>query len=177
DFLGRAESFARLVDELRRARRVALRGGEECGAHRQRQLERGRYELRGVLLVPVSARVRERAEQALRLRILRRGAPVLHLARSAREAPRPAARDRLERDLARVPVGQLLDKRRALVEADLAPGDRRPVTLLVLVEVLGIDALPLLLDDVDAAAHVRGDRHEPRRRREAAAGAALRAAA
>src|SRR5207249_3914413 len=83
----------------------------------------------------------------------------------------------LERHLARVPVGQLLDERGALVEADLAPGDRRPVALLVLVEVLRVDALPLPLDDPDAAAHVRRDRNEPRRRREAAAGAALRAAA
>ena len=60
---------------------------------------------------------------------------------------------------------------------DLAPGDRRPVALLVLVEVLRVDALPLPLDDADAAANVGRDRHEPRRRREAAARAALRAAA
>src|SRR5262249_37297669 len=42
---------------------------------------------------------------------------------------------------------------------------------------LRIDALPLPLDDADAAADVRRDRHEPRSRSEAATGATLRAAA
>ena len=79
--------------------------------------------------------------------------------------------------LARAAVGELLDEARALVEADLAAGDRRPVALLVLVEELRVDALPLALDDRDAAADVGRDRHEPRRRRESPARAALRAAA
>src|SRR5690348_4176464 len=63
NLLDRAEPLARLVEELRRARRVALRRRQKRGAHRQRQLERSLDELRGVLLVPVPARVGESAEQ------------------------------------------------------------------------------------------------------------------
>src|SRR5436305_310139 len=129
DLLDRAEPLARLVDELRRARRVPLRRRQERGAHGHRPLGRGR------------------------------------------------GQELLERRLARAPVRQLLDERSALVEADLAAGDHRPGALLVLVEVLRIYALPLALDDAVAAADVRRDRYEPRRRREAAARAALRAAA
>src|SRR5207245_11286937 len=83
----------------------------------------------------------------------------------------------LERPLAGLAIWDLLDEIPALVEADLTARDRRPVALLVLVEVLRIDPLPLPLDDTDAPADVGRDRHEPRRRREAAASAALRAAA
>ena len=114
DLLDRAELLASLVEELRRARRVALRRGEERRADRQRQLERGLDELRGVLLVPVAARVRERAEEPLRLRVLRRGAAVLRLARRAREPPRPAREDLLGR------VGLLLGDR---PEEDADPGE------------------------------------------------------
>src|SRR5581483_2641099 len=92
-----AESLARLLQQLRRPRRVALRGREQRGADLQRLLERGLHELRRVLLVPVPAGVRERAEEALRVRVLRGGASILHLARRAREPPRPAREDLLGR--------------------------------------------------------------------------------
>ncbi len=65
----------------------------------------------------------------------------------------------------------------ALVEADLPAGDRGPEPLLVLVEVLRVDPLPLALDDGEAPGDVRSDRDEPRHRRELAARAALLAAA
>ena len=195
----------------------------------------------------VAARVRSGAEEALRLRELRRHAPVLHLARCAGELPGPAGedllgrgrlalRDRpqqhadsrravllpgrslgdegdevvevgsldgsrdaveergypqaavgvlgraggeelLERALARATLHELARELGALVEADLAAGDRRPEALLVLVQVLRVDALPLALDDGEAARDVGRDRDEPRDRRELAAGAALLPAA
>ena len=56
-------------------------------------------------------------------------------------------------------------------------GDRRPVALLVLVEVARVDALPLALDHGEPAAHVGRHGHEPRRRRQLAARTALHAAA
>src|SRR5438552_9153724 len=65
DVLERAESLARGFDELRRAGGISLRGGEKCGAHLHRELKRGVDELRGVLLVPVTAGICERAEQTL----------------------------------------------------------------------------------------------------------------
>ena len=79
----------------------------------------------------------------------------------------------LERGLARA-RGQLLEQRDAVVEPGLPPGDARPEALLLLVEVARVDALPLALDDGEAAVHVRRDRDEPRRRLELAAGAPLR---
>ena len=81
--------------------------------------------------------------------------------------------ERLERALAGPALGELAGEVRALVEADLAAGDRRPEPLLVVVEELRVDALPLALDDREPAGDVRGDRNEPRRRRELAPGAAL----
>ena len=74
-------------------------------------------------------------------------------------------------------LGELLRELRPLVEADLAARDRRPEALLVLVEELGVDPLPLALDHGEPARDVRRHRDEPRRRREAAACAALDAAA
>src|SRR5205085_7921695 len=69
-----------------------------------------------------------------------------------------------------------LDEGGALVEADLASRDGRPVALLVLVEVLRVDALPLPRDHVQPPARIRCDRNEPRRRRELPASATLNAA-
>src|SRR5581483_7638408 len=83
-----APAFARL--QLRRARRVPLCRCEQRRADLLRLLERGAHELCRVLLVPMPARVRERAEEPLRLGILARGATVLHLPRRACEPPRPA---------------------------------------------------------------------------------------
>src|SRR6185312_12176992 len=72
---------------------------------------------------------------------------------------------------------ELLRELLALVEAHLAPGDPRPEELLVLGQLAGVEALPLALDDRDAAARVGGDGDEPGRRGELAARAALDAAA
>ena len=80
--------------------------------------------------------------------------------------------ERLERALAGAALGELARELRALVEADLATGDRRPEALLVVVEELRVDALPLALDDREPPGDVLGDRDEPRRRRELAAGPA-----
>jgi hypothetical protein len=63
-------------------------------------------------------------------------------------------------------LGELLRELGPLVEAELPPGDRRPVALLVLVQELRVDPLPLALDHGEPARDVRGDRDEPRRRRE-----------
>src|SRR5581483_9889412 len=93
DLLHRAELLARLVEQLRRARRVPLGRCEQRRADLLRLLERGAHELCRVLLVPMPARVRERAEEPLRLGILARGATVLHLPRRACEPPRPARED------------------------------------------------------------------------------------
>src|SRR5919198_951965 len=70
DLLHRAQPLAGGVDELVRARRVALGGGEQCGADLALLVEGGVHELGCVLLVPVTARVRERSEQPFRLREL-----------------------------------------------------------------------------------------------------------
>src|SRR4051812_2051288 len=70
DLLNRAEPFARRLQELGRTRRVPLGRCEQRRADLLRHLERSVDELRGVLFVTVAARVRERAEQALRIRIL-----------------------------------------------------------------------------------------------------------
>ena len=75
-----------------------------------------------------------------------------------RDHPQPPVRvlggargqELLERALRRATVGELLDEIGALLEADLPAGDRRPEALLVVVEVLRVDALPLALD------HARG---------------------
>ncbi len=90
---------------------------------------------------------------------------------------RAGGEELLERALARAALHELARELGALVEADLAAGDRRPEALLVLVQVLGVDALPLALDDGEAASDVGRDRDEPRNRRELAAGAALLPAA
>ena len=95
--------------------------------------------------------------------------------------PQPAVRvlggadreERLERGLAGPPLGELPREVCALVEADLAAGDRRPEALLVVVEEARVDPLPLALDDGEPATDVLCDRHEPRRRRELASCAAL----
>ena len=71
------------------------------------------------------------------------------------------------------PFRELLRELGALVEADLASGDRRPEALLVLVEVLRVDPLPLALDDGEPPRDVGRDGDEPRDRRELPAGAAL----
>ncbi len=83
----------------------------------------------------------------------------------------------LHRALRRAARGQLLDERRALVEAQLASGDLAPELLLVLVEELRVDALPLARDHDLAAEHVGCHRHEPRRRRQLAPRTALHAPA
>ena len=88
----------------------------------------------------------------------------------------------VERNCSRAPLlarpsANLRANSAALVEADLAAGDRRPEALLVLVEVLRVDPLPLALDDGEPAGDVGRDRNEPRDRRELAAGAALLPAA
>ena len=81
-----------------RARRVALGRGEQRHADRERLLERRLDEPRRVLLVPVPARVRERAEQPLRLRELRRSragpAPCATRGRAATSSARGSARAR-----------------------------------------------------------------------------------
>ncbi|OLE01689.1 MAG: hypothetical protein AUG91_00650 [Actinobacteria bacterium 13_1_20CM_4_69_9] len=247
DFLHGAQAFPRRFDQLRCARRVALRGGQQRRAHRHRQLESRVDELRGVLLVPVAARVRQRTEQPLGLGELRARTAVLLLARRAREAPRPPRedlvrrvglpfRDRAQQDahaahpvllpgrrlrderdqivevgaldrhgdavrqrhdpqppvrvlrgarreeLLERPLGgaasrQLLDERGALVEANLAAGDRRPVALLLLVQILRIDALPFARDHGKPSSHVRRHGDEPRRRRQLPSRAALHAPA
>src|SRR5204863_6850082 len=83
------------LDQLRRARCVAIRRREQRDADPDRQLERRVDELRRVLLVPVPAGVRERTEQALRLRELGTDPPVLRLAGRACQLPRPAGEDLL----------------------------------------------------------------------------------
>ena len=243
DLLDRPEPLARGVDQLVGARRVPLGGGEQRGADLARLLERRVDELRGVLLVPVAARVGERAEETLGLRELGAGAPVLNLARRLGEPPGPADEDLLgrvhlavaqraeqgahalnavllpgrrlgherdqvveagpvddhrdaigERGQAQAPVrvlggagvqellegaavrlalGELLDELDPLVEAHVAPGDRGPVELLVVVEVARVGPLPFARDHGEPALHVRGHRHEPRRRRQFPAGPAL----
>src|SRR5581483_2584284 len=82
-----------------------------------------------------------------------------------------------ERRLRRVAACELLHEGRPLVEAHLPSRDRRPEALLFLVEVLGVDALPLALDHPEPPRDVGRDRHEPRRGRELAARAALDAPA
>ena len=92
-----AEALAGGLEQLRRARRVALGGGEQRGADFLRHLERGVDELRGVLLVAMAARVGERAEQPLRVRVLLRRLAVELLAHGPREPPRPAREDLIGR--------------------------------------------------------------------------------
>src|SRR6266550_1567480 len=155
-------------------------------------------ELRCVLLVPVSARVCQRAEQAFCLGELGARAAILHLPGCAGESPDPAGEDLLGSvglfladraqedadalDAILLPGRRLGDERDeiveldALVEADVATGNRRPVTLLVLVEVARVDPLPLARDHAEPPLHVGGDRHEPGGRRELSSGATLLAA-
>ena len=85
--------------------------------------------------------------------------------------------ERLERPLVRTPLRELARELGALVEPDLAAGDRRPEALLVVVEEARVDALPFALDDGEAAGDVLCDGDEPRRRRQAPARTAGRATA
>ena len=78
--------------------------------------------------------------------------------------------------LTRPAVGELLDEAVALFESQRPPGERRPVALLVLVEELRVDPLPLARDHPEAALDVGRDRDEPRRRRQLAPRTALHAA-
>src|SRR6185437_3332195 len=97
DLVDAAEPLARRLEQLCRPRRVALGGGEERRPDLLRHLERGVDELRRVLLVPVPARVRERAEQALRVRVFLRRLAIELLAHGVRETPRPAREDLIRR--------------------------------------------------------------------------------
>ena len=72
--------------------------------------------------------------------------------------------------LACAPVREALDDLGALFETHGAPGERRPVALLLVVEVLRVYPLPLACDDGEAPSHVGSDGDEPRRRRQPAAG-------
>src|SRR5581483_5221050 len=149
DLRGRAELLAGRLEELRRPRRVAVGRGEERRRYRERQLAHGDDELRRVLFVAVAARVGERAEQALRLRVLGARLAVERLAGRPREPPRPADEDLLgrvrlavadrlqEHADARLPV--LLPRRRLRDERD---------------EVVEAGA-------VDAHGHAVGERHHP----------------
>ncbi len=83
----------------------------------------------------------------------------------------------LERELGRAALGELPREVGPLVEAQLPSGDRRPVALLVVVEELRVDSLPLALDHSEPARDVGGHRDEPRRRREMATSSALHPAA
>src|SRR5919198_2586401 len=97
DSLQRSELLTRRVDQLIRARGVALGRGEQSHSDLERLLPGRVDQLRRVLLVPMPARVRERAEEPLRLRELRARAAVLHLASRARESPDPAREDLVRR--------------------------------------------------------------------------------
>src|SRR5207244_12378290 len=79
-----------------------FRSRQQRGADLNRLLERRLHEPRSVLLVPVAARVRERTEEPLRLRILGRRAAILHLARGASKPPRPALEDLIDRKSTRL---------------------------------------------------------------------------
>src|SRR5207248_3871789 len=95
DLVQGAELLAGGIDQLVRARGVALRRGEERGTDLERLLPRRVDELRRVFLVPVAARVGERAQQPLCLRKLGAGPPILDLPRGAGEPPGPAGEDLL----------------------------------------------------------------------------------
>ena len=82
-----------MVERPVRARRVALGGREERCADGLRERCRDLHELGDVVLVPMAAGVRDRAEQALRLRELLARLAVEGLADGAREAPRPPPED------------------------------------------------------------------------------------
>src|SRR5262249_59385045 len=72
----------------------------------------------------------------------------------------------LHRALRRTARRELLDERLTLVEAKLAARDLAPELLLVLVEELRVDPLPLARDHHLAAEDVGRDRNEPRGRRQ-----------
>src|SRR6187551_381570 len=239
DLLDRAELLARTVERAVGPRGISLGRGEQRRADRQGERGCDPHELRDVVLVTVSTRVRDRSEQPLRLRKLLARLAIERLANRAREPPCPAAEDLLGRvrlavsdcpqedadargavllprrrlrdesdeivgvgalDPGRDPVGEgghpqaavrvlggahgkksleralvgpslrkLSRELRALVEPDLAPGDRRPEPLLVVVQEPRVDALPLALDDGEPAGDVLRDRDEPRSGREAPA--------
>src|SRR5581483_5557980 len=65
----------------------------------------------------------------------------------------------------------------AVVEPRLAAGDARPEALLFLVQVPRVDPLPLPLDHGEAAADLRRDRNEQRRRLQLSPGPQLDTAA
>src|SRR5436190_9760530 len=122
DLLDRSQAFARGVDQLVRAGRVALGGGQQRGADLARLLEGRVDELRRVLLVPVPAGVRQGPEQAPRLRELAARPAVLHLAGCTREPPGPAGKDLLRRIDLR--VAERPQERAHAVAAVLVPGRR-----------------------------------------------------
>src|SRR5437763_985469 len=224
-------------------RRQILREPVRDLLDRAELLAGGVDELCCVLLVTVSARVCQRAEQAFCLGELGARAAILHLPGCAGESPDPAGEDLLgsvglfladraqedadaldaillpgrrlgderdeiveigaldhhrdavgkrghpqpavrvlrgaggqeglERASGGAAFGELLRELDALVEADVAAGNRRPVPLLVLVEVARVDPLPLARDHAEPPLPAGGARHEPWRRREPSSGAAL----
>ena len=134
------------------ARRLEVAGSRAACSPRPRRAARRRCaigssfaavdELGRVLLVPVAARVRERAEQPLRLGVLGARLAVEHLAHRAREPPRPAGEDLVGRvglaladrpqqdahalDAVLLPRRRLRDERDEVVEARRGrPASRR----------------------------------------------------
>ena len=92
DLLHGADPLANAVDQALRGRRVRLCRREQRSGDVRRLLEGDVDEPRGVLLVPVAAGVRERAEEPLGLREVGARAAVLQLARCPGEAARSSAR-------------------------------------------------------------------------------------
>ncbi len=84
------------------------------------------------------------------MRRRRFGFSAAHVARNCSSAPFVARS-----------LGELAGELRALVEANLAACDRGPEPLLVVVQVLRVDALPLALDHVQPSRDVRRDGDEP----------------
>src|SRR6185437_8740461 len=93
DLVDRAEALAGGLEVVVRAGRVAVGGGEQGRGGSDRQILGGGGQLDRVLLVPLAARVRERAEQPLGLGVLGAGLAVEHLAHCTRESPGPARQD------------------------------------------------------------------------------------
>ena len=98
--------------------------------------------------MPVSARVGQRSEQPLRLRELCAHAPVLHLARGARELPRPALEDLIR--CVGFPFAERAEQDARPLDAILVPGwglrDERD-------EIVEIGALDLHRDSVGEGHH------------------------
>src|SRR5262249_61734194 len=85
------------VQQLGRSRRVPLSRSEQSRCDWERQLAHGGDELRRILLMAMSTRVRQSPEQLLRVRVLGTCSAVLDLACGAREAPGPTGEDLLRR--------------------------------------------------------------------------------